>query len=83
MTAAPRGPYRVAERHGKLWRPRLQEARVKAGLTLKQAADKLSISVPYLNFLEHGTRDPSLTIAHRIAKLYGETIDGLWLEPLT
>lgn len=71
-----------AERHQR-WRvTRLQITRLRKGLTLQEAADKIQITVPYLNMLEMGRRDPSLTLALRIAAFYGLPLADLWLEPV-
>lgn len=60
---------------------RLQIHRLRAGLVLKEAAEKVGITEGYLNTLEMGRSDPSLLIAMRIAALYGVSVHDLWLVP--
>lgn len=67
---------------GRRWkRTSLQKARFDRGLTLTEAANQLSITVGYLNTLELGRCDPTLRLALRIAKFYGQDVTDLWLEP--
>lgn len=82
MTREARAIPTVAGKRPKLWRSCLQEARHARKMTLKQAAAGIGITVPYLNNLEHGTRDPSLALAYRIAAFYRKTVVDLWLEHL-
>ena len=82
-----KGPYRQAatvrgERQGKVWLSKLQEARIAKRMTLKQAAAGIKISISYLNRLEHGTHDPTLSLAHRIAEFYEKSVSGLWVDLL-
>lgn len=66
---------------GKEWkRTTLRKARFDRGLTLEQAAEKMGITLGYLNTLELGRRDPSLKVALRIAHFYNLSITELWLE---
>jgi transcriptional regulator with XRE-family HTH domain len=49
----------------------LRSARIAAGLTQHQAADRLGVSQPYLALLEHGRRPVTARLGSRIANLYG------------
>jgi transcriptional regulator with XRE-family HTH domain len=62
------------------WRTRLFAARKYRKMTLKQAAEKLDISISHLCRLEHGCGDLSLRLARRIAEFYGYTVEYLWLK---
>ena len=46
---------------------RLRHARLVAGLTLLQLAQKASCSESLISKLEHGTASPSLAMLHRLA----------------
>lgn len=45
----------------------LRAARTRAGWTLRQAAPRLGVSVPFLSRLERGLRAPSAAVAERLA----------------
>ena len=54
---------------------KLRELRKSENLTLKQVADKLSISLQVLSYYEKEERDPSLDVLCRLADFYGVSID--------
>ena len=54
---------------------KLRELRKAENLTLKQVADKLSISLQVLSYYEKEERDPSLDVLCRLADFYGVSID--------
>jgi DNA-binding XRE family transcriptional regulator len=71
----------ISASRGRRWRrTALQEARFQAGLTLKEAAGDIGISIPYLKDLEVGRSDPSLRVALRVSRFYGLHLHQLWLE---
>lgn len=54
---------------------KLRALRKAENLTLKQVADKLSISLQVLSYYEKEERDPSLDVLCRLADFYGVSID--------
>ena len=54
-----------------------REARVKAGLSVAQVMDKLSVSDAAVYQLETGVTIPTAKRLIEIAKLYGVTVDEL------
>lgn len=59
---------------------KLRELRKAENLTLKQVADKLSISLQVLSYYEKEERDPSLDVLCRLADFYGVSIDYILLS---
>jgi DNA-binding XRE family transcriptional regulator len=72
----------AGERQGRFWRTRLQTVRLNLKLTLKEAAEAIGISDSYLNRLEHGSKDPPLRLAYKIAECYHIPVQDLWNELL-
>lgn len=58
----------------------LKVFRERKGLTQKEAAELLNISVDYLSMLERGTRTPGFNLAKRIADMYDTTIDEIFFD---
>lgn len=56
---------------------RLKESRVAAGLKLKDAAEKLNITVQSVLRYENGSREPSLETLITFCKLYDVSSDYL------
>lgn len=52
-------------------RQALVEARARAGLSQQDVAEAIGISRPFYTLIERGARNPSLTVALRIAELFG------------
>jgi putative transcriptional regulator len=61
-------------------RNRLRELRDARGWTQGALADRLEVSRQTVNALETGRYDPSLPLAFRIARLFGEPIEAIF-EP--
>jgi putative transcriptional regulator len=61
-------------------RNRLRELRDARGWTQGALADRLDVSRQTVNALETGRYDPSLPLAFRIARLFGEPIEAIF-EP--
>lgn len=57
---------------------RLRELRLSNGLTQKELAEYLGISIASYSLYELGKREPSLMILEKIAKYYHTTIDDLF-----
>lgn len=60
-------------------RNRLRELRDARGWTQGALADELDVSRQTVNALETGRYDPSLPLAFRIARLFGESIEAIFL----
>lgn len=49
----------------------IKEARIKLGISQKEAADMVNVSQPAYSNIENGRRRPSPEVAQRIAKVLG------------
>ncbi len=49
----------------------LKEARLKAGMTLQELAEKVGVSAAAINRYELGQRSPKIAIAKRISEVLG------------
>jgi DNA-binding XRE family transcriptional regulator len=58
---------------------RIKEFRARHDLTQAQLADLLGVRRETISFIEQGKYNPSLRLAHRIAKALGTTIDELYI----
>lgn len=58
---------------------RLRELRDERGWSQGQLAEQLDVSRQTINALETGKYDPSLPLAFRIAGLFGEAIERIFL----
>ncbi len=63
-------------------RNRLRELREDRGWTQGALADRLGVSRQTVNALETGRYDPSLPLAFRIARLFAEPIEAVFLPDL-
>ena len=59
---------------------RLRELRERMGWSQAVMAEKLAVSRQTVNALETGKYDPSLPLAFRIARLFDETIESIFIE---
>ena len=59
---------------------RLRELRERMGWSQAVLAEKLAVSRQTVNALETGKYDPSLPLAFRIARLFDETIESIFIE---
>jgi putative transcriptional regulator len=57
---------------------RLRELRDERGWTQGALADRLGVSRQTVNALETGRHDPSLPLAFRIARLFGEPLENIF-----
>jgi putative transcriptional regulator len=62
-------------------RNRLRELRAARRWSQADLADRLGVSRQTVNALENGRYDPSLPLAFKIAKVFGEPIESLFLPP--
>lgn len=51
--------------------------REKKGISQSELADKVGVRPPMINFIESGTKLPSLALSLRIADVLGTTVDSL------
>ena len=51
--------------------------REKMGLSQSELADKVGVRPPMINYIEAGTKIPSLALGLRIADVLGTTVDAL------
>lgn len=57
---------------------RLRELREAQGWSQGELGDRLEVSRQTINALETGKYDPSLPLAFRIARLFGQPIESLF-----
>ncbi len=57
---------------------RIKEFRLKRGMTQEELATAAGVRRETIVFLEQGKYNPSLQLAHHVAKALGGTIDGLF-----
>ncbi|MDD1767534.1 MAG: helix-turn-helix transcriptional regulator [Methanomassiliicoccales archaeon] len=60
-------------------RTRIKELRARFDLTQEDLAKKVGVRRETILFIEKGQYNPSLNLAHAIAKALGTTIDELFL----
>ncbi|MFC1608062.1 helix-turn-helix transcriptional regulator [Candidatus Latescibacterota bacterium] len=60
-------------------RTRIREFRARHDLTQAQLADRLGVRRETISFIEQGKYNPSIRLAHRIARELGSTLDELYL----
>lgn len=58
---------------------RLRELREAHGWSQGELGERLEVSRQTINALETGKHDPSLPLAFRIARLFGQPIESLFL----
>ena len=59
---------------------RLRELREQMGWSQAALAERLEVSRQTINALETGKYDPSLPLAFRIARLFDEPIESIFIE---
>lgn len=59
---------------------RLKELRAARGWSQGDLAERLDVSRQTVNALERGKYDPSLPLAFRIARLFGEPIEAIFID---
>ncbi len=59
---------------------RLKVLRAERNWSQAELADRLGVSRQTVNALETGRYDPSLPLAFKIAKIFGQTIEAIFLE---
>lgn len=59
-------------------REKLRELRIKKGLKQKEMAEILNISRSFYGLIETGKRNPTLSLAKKIATFFNKSIDELF-----
>lgn len=59
---------------------RLKVLRAERNWSQAELADRLGVSRQTVNALETGRYDPSLPLAFKIAKIFGQAIEAIFLE---
>ena len=62
-------------------RNRLKVLRAERDWSQQDLADRLEVSRQSVNAIETGRYDPSLPLAFRIARVFGRSIDEVFVEP--
>ncbi len=60
-------------------RTRIKEYRARYNMTQEELARRVGVRRETIVFLEKGKYDPSLKLAYRIAKVFGTTIEDIFL----
>lgn len=60
-------------------RSRVRELREAQGWSQGELAERLAVSRQTVNAIETGKYDPSLPLAFRIARLFGQTLEAVFL----
>ena len=58
---------------------RVRELRSSSGWSQAELADRLDVSRQTVNAIETGKYDPSLPLAFAIARLFGESIEAIFI----
>jgi transcriptional regulator with XRE-family HTH domain len=58
---------------------RLRQARLRAGITVRELARQLGVSASFVSQLENGKSQPSVSTLYALAQCLGESIDRLFL----
>ncbi|MFX1452072.1 MAG: helix-turn-helix domain-containing protein [Promethearchaeota archaeon] len=62
---------------------KIKELRAESDITQEKLADEINVTRQTISYLEKGEYNPSLKIAHDIAKFFGKSIDDVFhYEPV-
>ena len=61
------------------FRTRIKEFRARYDMTQDELAKKIGVRRETISFLERGKYNPSLKLAHDVAKVLGTSIDELFI----
>src|SRR3712207_8471668 len=59
---------------------RLRQARLRAGITVRELARQLGVSASFVSQLENGKSQPSVSTLYALAQCLGESLDHLFLD---
>jgi len=57
----------------------LEQLRTQAGLTQQELADRVDVSRQTIISLENGRYNPSILLAFRLSKLFGQPIENIFI----
>jgi putative transcriptional regulator len=57
----------------------LEQLRTQTGLTQQELADRVNVSRQTIISLENGRYNPSILLAYRLARLFGQTIESIFI----
>jgi putative transcriptional regulator len=57
----------------------IKDLRLKSNLTQEELAEKVGVRRETIVFLEQGKYNPSLKLAHDVAKILGSSIDKIFI----
>lgn len=60
---------------------RVRELRTQRAWSQAELGERLAVSRQAINAIENGKHDPSLSLAFRIARLFGESVDLIFEQP--
>ena len=69
----------TAEREGDVLKNRIEEIRTQRGIRQEDFAKAMGVSRQTISSLENGRYNPSILLAHKIAKSFGMTIEEVFL----
>ena len=69
----------TAEREGDELKNRIEEIRSEHGIRQEDFAKAMGVSRQTISSLENGRYNPSILLAHKIAKSFGMTIEEVFL----
>jgi putative transcriptional regulator len=58
---------------------KLEQLRTQAGLTQQELADRVDVSRQTIISLENGRYNPSILLAFRLSKLFGQSIESIFI----
>lgn len=59
---------------------RLEQVRKQHGMTQEELADRLEVSRQTIGSLENGRYNPSILLAFKLARLFGTSIEDLFID---
>ena len=60
-------------------RNRVRQLRLEGGLTQQEVADRVGVSRQTIISIESGRYNPSILLAYKLAGLFSESVEGLFL----
>jgi putative transcriptional regulator len=60
---------------------RVKELRTARAWSQAELGERLAVSRQAINAIENGKHDPSLSLAFRIAQLFGEPVEAIFDQP--
>lgn len=58
----------------------MRRLREEKGLSMAQLAEQVGVSAPFINYLEHGSKEPTARTLYHLSRALGCTMDELWVE---